>query len=62
MREFLCCDGCVVGRGHARHANVGWIKFDVVDNVLATGFETINGVAPVMFRSRPKIPSAGSVD
>ena len=37
-------------------------KFDGVDNALVAGFGTVNGVAPVMFRGRPKIPAVGAVD
>jgi hypothetical protein len=37
-------------------------KIGGVNSALATGFGTINGVAPVMFGSRPKIPAVGSVD
>jgi hypothetical protein len=40
----------------------GCKKLDGVDNALAAGLGTVNGVAPEMFRSRPKIPAVGSMD
>jgi hypothetical protein len=62
MSELFGRDGGVVSRGHARHANVGWKKCNGVDNAFAASLGTVNGVAPVMFRGRPKIPAVGSVD
>ena len=62
MSELFGRDGGVVSRGHARHANVGWKKCNGVDNAFAASLGTVNGVAPVMFRGRPKIPAVGAVD